>query len=363
MRILYIAPLPPPVTGQSLAARRFLEDLKGRHEVKVINLSKEGFKQGVDSFGRIFEVMGVLCEVWWHRHAVDAVYLTISESVAGNIKDLLIYLACFRKLDRMLIHLHGGSLKKVLFNRSRMIRGLNAFFIRRLFGAVILGRSHLDIFEGMLERGRIHIVPNFADEALFLAEEEVPRKFSSFAPLRILFMSNLISGKGYDLLLEAYLGLDASLRQKLTLDFAGGFEAEADKQRFLDRIHFEEGVNYHGVVGDDQKLELLHKAHLFCLPTSLHEGQPISILEAYASGCAVITTAMGGIPDIFSDSVNGFVVGKESAASLRGALEEVLRNPDLLLPIAVHNRKLAGEEFRVGKYNKALNAIVESINA
>ena len=69
----------------------------------------------------------------------------------------------------------------------------------------------------------------------------------------------------------------------------------------------------------EKKRRLFAEAHVFCLPTyySYYEGQPISILEAYASGCVVITTDHGGICDIFKDKINGFRVEKRSCLSIK----------------------------------------------
>ena len=65
-------------------------------------------------------------------------------------------------------------------------------------------------------------------------------------------------------------------------------------------------------VEGEEKRNLLKQSHIFCLPTfHKFEGQPISILEAYASGCIVLTTANGGINEIFKNGTNGFLVNMD----------------------------------------------------
>ena len=98
MKILFIAPSPPPITGHSLASKVFLDELIKYHQVEVINLSKYSFKDGVDSFERMIRVVNIFQEVWRKKNDVDVIYFTISESFAGNIKDILIYLICFKSL-------------------------------------------------------------------------------------------------------------------------------------------------------------------------------------------------------------------------------------------------------------------------
>lgn len=363
MKILYIAPLPPPVTGHSLAAKILLDELVKDHRVEVINLSKQGFKQGVDSIKRIFQVFAIIRAVFRGKNDCDVIYLTISESIAGNFKDLFIYLVCFNKLHRMVIHLHGGSIKKNIFDKYRSLRVINTFFIRRLAAVIVLGESHLGIFSNLIDSKKIHVISNFAEDYLFVSQDEIKEKFEQTLPLRILFMSNLIEGKGYNELLDAFLGLRDDLKRIVRVDFAGDFESESQKDEFLIRIVPHKEIQYHGTVSGSEKKFLFANAHVFCLPTSLNEGQPISILEAYASGCVVITTDQGGIRDIFTDGINGYEVLKNSADSIRSVLEVLFgsAHPSSLCRMALNNRAKADELYRTDRYNARLLSIVEGL--
>jgi len=91
MKILFIAPLPPPITGHSLAAQVFLDNLSNTSELDVVNLSKQSFKGGANNYKRFFEIGFLLKQIFEKNKSKDLIYLTISESIAGNIKDLFIY--------------------------------------------------------------------------------------------------------------------------------------------------------------------------------------------------------------------------------------------------------------------------------
>ncbi|HOI43182.1 MAG TPA: hypothetical protein PK523_09575, partial [Elusimicrobiales bacterium] len=178
MKVLLIAPLPPPMTGQSLASKIFAEELGKSHLVRPVNISKESFTSGADSPGRFLKVLGFLREIWRERRSADAVYLTVSESLAGNLKDLVIYLICSSRLGRTYIHLHGGSLKRRIFDGHPLLARINRFFMRSLGGAIITGRAHAGTFEGILPPEKVHVVPNFAEDYLFSGPGEVEAKFS-----------------------------------------------------------------------------------------------------------------------------------------------------------------------------------------
>ena len=80
------------------------------------------------------------------------------------------------------------------------------------------------------------------------------------------------------------------------------------------------------------------KSQIFCLPTYYpFEGQPISILEAYATGCFVITTGHSGIPEIFRDKINGIMVEPKSVQSIKQAIEYIYINKNNMKDVALYN--------------------------
>lgn len=364
MSVLFLGPLPEPVTGHSLACQILLDELVKHYDVEVVNLNKSEFKQGISSFGRVLEVLSMVFRIWRKRNACSVVYFTISESVAGNLKDLMIYLACFRRLPKMAIHLHGGAgMKRIMSDEHPWLRRMNQFFVRRMGAVIVLGSRHVGIYARAIRPEKIHAVPNFAQDYVFSDAGSIERKFGEMRPLRILFLSNLLPGKGHLELAQAVRLLDERDRSCVQVDFAGGFESEEQKQAFLNLIDHCPQMRYHGTVRGEAKRQLLAQAHVLCLPTYYpYEGQPISILEAYASGCAVITTDHSGILDIFSNSQNGYEVPKESAAALKSAIERALASPHELRDIALFNWNMAQHRYRTSVHTRELLKILAALH-
>lgn len=358
MKILFIAPLPPPVNGHSLASKVFLEDLKKTYQVDIVNLRKESLRQGVDSIKRVKEILRVFYNTYKKKKDVDLVYFTISQSLAGNLKDLVICLLCYVLLPKMYIHLHGGSLNKLLFQRHKIIFLLNRFILKRVAGAIVSGSSHINIFENIIVRDKIHIAKNFAEDYLFTTEKQIIEKFSNTNPIRILYISSMIQKKGYKYLADAYMKSSNNVKSKFRIDFVGAFDTEENKENFLEYIKSNGQINYHGIIPDGEKKYLFQNAHVFCLPTSFLEGQPISILEAYAAGCVVITTGQPGIRDIFTNALNGFEVTERSSDEILLVFDKLLSGAYDLLKIAMYNRKLAEEQYRTSNYVERLKTII-----
>jgi glycosyltransferase involved in cell wall biosynthesis len=172
-------------------------------------------------------------------------------------------------------------------------------------------------------------------------------------------MSNLIPKKGYNDLADAFQLLNDEYKQKIQIDFAGAFDSEQDKTFFLNKISKHKQIKYHGIVNDEAKRLLFSKANVFCLPTSYFEGQPISILEAYASGCVVVTTPQSGILDIFEPEVNGFLIEPESPESIKHALESLFNLRDKMYIISNNNLSIAFQKYRTSIYCEAIKKILE----
>ncbi len=363
MNILFIAPIPPPITGNSLAANVFLNRLKRDYIVEVVNLNKDSFQNGAGSFKRIGQILSVLKNIWNLRRRADFIYFSISESTLGNIKDIIIYLICFKKLKRTIIHMLGGAGMKRIIDKRGFQYKLNKFFISRLAGVIVEGEQQANTFSNVIKRDRIFVVNNFSEDFLFISKEDVKKKFDNVNPFKILFLSNLLYGKGHNELAEAYLGLSVENKKKIIITYIGGFESEKSKQIFLQKIKGESGLEYRGkFVSGIEKKECYCNSHIFSLPTYYpYEGQPISILEAYATGCVVITTSHSGIPEVFSNGLNGFEVEKRSPESIRNVLESIILNSDQLVHLALQNRNYAYENYRTEIYEKNMMKVVSSL--
>lgn len=364
MKILFIAPLPPPINGHSLVCKVLHDSLLTGNSVYTVDLKKQGLKDGKISTKRIFEIFRVFCEVSQKKKNSDVVYLTISESLAGNLKDIIIYLICYSLLPKFFIHLHGGSIKRLLFDKFSLLFIINRFFIKRMAGVIISGNSHLEIFESYVEANRIFIIPNFAPNQMFIPKQNFAKKYSPIQnKLKILFLSNMIPQKGYLLLLEAFQKLDKKIKAKIHLSFAGRFDSEEELQYFERKIESDANITYHGMVSDEKKRELFQDAHIFILPTMFLEGQPVAILEAYASGCVVVTTGQSGILDVFTNEENGFQIEPNSISSIMqifGKLANIYKMGNLK-KIASYNLALASKEYRESHYTDRIKRTLGAV--
>ncbi len=351
MKILVIAPLPKnfataTLNGNQLPVKVLVNELRKSHEVNIIDLSKNNIGSKL-YIKRFFDIFNILVEIYRQQRNYDLIYLTVAESFLGNVRDLFIYHFCRMNLSKIIIHMLGGAeMKNILSPNNGWIFKINKYFVSKIRAVIVEGNTQAQSFSNVISSSRIHIIPNFAEDFLFSDKNQIESKFGNIVPLKILFLSNMLFGKGHNELVEAYSMLDVEIKNKITIDFAGAFETENEKFHFLKKLENFPNLHYHGSVAGKNKKDLFHKAHIFCLPTYYpYEGQPFSIIEAMAGGCVVVTTNHSGIRNIFKDGINGFEVEKKSTMALKKKIEQMLINRNILKDIGIFNYKYSIEFY------------------
>ena len=120
---------------------------------------------------------------------------------------------------------------------------------------------------------------------------------------------------------------------------------------------------YHGIVGGQDKVDLLNQCHLFSLLSRYpNEGQPISILEAMGNGMAIITTDHAGIPEIASHE-NGFACSKQhiDMNEIYLYLLYCYKHRDKLAAVCRKNYQEVKEKYTERQYINNMDKIFEKI--
>jgi glycosyltransferase involved in cell wall biosynthesis len=103
-------------------------------------------------------------------------------------------------------------------------------------------------------------------------------------------------------------------------------------------------VHFPGWLAPRRREELLARTTVFVLPSHA-EGLPMSLLEAMAAGCPVIATAVGGIPDVVTDGVNGLLVPPGDRDALALALHRLLVDRSLAARLGREARETVRRRF------------------
>jgi glycosyltransferase involved in cell wall biosynthesis len=115
-----------------------------------------------------------------------------------------------------------------------------------------------------------------------------------------------------------------------------------------------------GDVREERKTSLLQSASLFVLP-SHNEGLPIALAEGMAAGLPVISTPVGGIPEIIRNGYNGFLVPPGDADALADKLFILASDPQLRHTMGSRNREIAEQVLDVDDCAMRLQKLYESM--
>jgi glycosyltransferase involved in cell wall biosynthesis len=173
-----------------------------------------------------------------------------------------------------------------------------------------------------------------------------------------LTVANLRPEKAYPVLFEAArvaTGKDARL-----VFLCAGQGPLADELAALhDRLGLGDRVRLLGYRSDVP--DLMAAADLFVLASD-HEGYPIALMEAMASGLPVVATAVGGVPEAVQDGREGLLVPPGRPQELAAAVLRVSRDPQLRDQLASAARR-RGAEFDVAVACRALEAAYTELAA
>lgn len=342
MKILIISLFPPPITGVSLASQMLSEGLKRDHAIEKVNMiTGKSFgnlsNQGKASFGKLVKTLHKTSQCLFKvifSSGLDTIYITPGQTVAGYIKYApIIWAARIRKIP-CFIHIHGGYFRTMYDGLRGWKKRAVDNSLKGLAGAIVLGPSLRVMFEGLVPDKKIFVCENGVEDEFFATEEEIRQKIERYNTddtIRVVYLSNLMESKGILDLFEAVKML-RNRGKKIHLDVAGAIEPViADRvEAYLKELG--DSVTYHGVVQGEKKKELLLNNFIFCLPSKhpYGEGQPISILEAMANGCVIVTTDHGGIKDIVNEEYGVFVEKNNPEAISKALCGEPLHENSIL---------------------------------
>ena len=112
----------------------------------------------------------------------------------------------------------------------------------------------------------------------------------------------------------------------------------------------------------DDMPNIFAQAQIVCLPT-YHEGLPKSLLEAAASGCAIVTTDIAGCREIVRHGVTGWLVPTRDAQALTSALQQAIEQPGLRERYGASARALVETDFSASRVASDTIAVYDELMA
>lgn len=235
------------------------------------------------------------------------------------------FLYKFTNIDRIVYTIHGQgqvcSINKLYFNLLNNIK------------IIAVSKSvHDFVIKCGASKDKIYIIPSGIN---------LPKNSTEFQIKRdILFVGGLYKEKGVEYLVKAYCkSIHYVKRNKLLI--VGDGDLKNYLRNLVKELGLDSYVNFYGSVPHENVIDLMKKALIFVAPSITYsssiEGTPIVLLEAMSVGLPIITTKVGGIPEIIKDGINGIIVNEKNSDALSKAIIKLLLEPELMSEMSFNN--------------------------
>ena len=213
-------------------------------------------------------------------------------------------LAAFLFCRPVLLHFHSGGFPVFFHDECNW---LQKRFIQFVLGQaeqlIVLSNAGQETLRQVSDNRQITVINNFLTPPIHVPDAAVRNKHL------LLFLGLLSRDKGFFDLLEA---IEPLCKEFPTLVLACGGKGELGKvHERIRQLRVEPHVKLLGWISDQSKDAWLSRASCFVLPSYV-EGIPMAILEAMARGLPVVSSKIGGIPDVIEQALAKSVINKKS---------------------------------------------------
>lgn len=252
-----------------------------------------------------------------------------------------------------IMHLHGSEMESFYDGLSDFGKTLIRWSLETADTVIVLSESWHVFVKKIAPKAHIKVINNYVRPPESVKYLPVEGRFN------VLFLGVLGQRKGiYDLIQAWALVVKQIPYAKLIV----GGNGEIDKAQQLSRdLGLENSIQFLGWVSGNEKLALLNEADVFVLP-SYNEGLPMSVLEAMSWERAVITTTVGGIPELITDRNNGLLISPGDLKALAACLILLQSDPVLRTKVGENARALIIDRFSHTAVIPQVESVYKEIN-
>lgn len=175
----------------------------------------------------------------------------------------------------------------------------------------------------------------------------------------ILFVGQLIKGKGVDVLLEAYVELMKRIHSPISLHIIGRGNEENALKEYVKTHSCKDSITFHGWVAHESLVKYYDNASVVVVPSRWPEPFGMVGVEAMLRERPVIASRVGGIPDWLKHGENGYLVPPNDPKALSESLYSLIKDPKKGKEMGERGRVLATELFSFETYIDTLEHLLE----
>lgn len=320
-RICVVGPMIGRNSGWVTTQGERLGDLLQQEGYSVISVSSS-----TNRYVRLVDIVQTLIR---HRHEFDILLLQVFGGPSFVVEDIASWLGQFFG-HRIVMVLRGGAMPDFMAHYP----GWNRRVLRR---ADLFVTPSMFLKRAIAPYGfHARVIPNIIDLSAYQyrhRERVFPRLFwmRSFHPIYNPLMAVRVLSQLRTRIPEA------------TLVMAGQDKGqEAEVRALAQSLGLNGALRFSGFLDMAGKMREASAADIF-LNTNCIDNMPVAVVEACALGLPVVSTAVGGVPDLLTDGETGLLVPDNDVQSMSDGICRLLEEPALAAKLSEKGRELAEE--------------------
>lgn len=322
----------------TLIAEILKSSLKDDFEFTYIESQAEDFGK----FGKAFLAVRAIARFSLNcvSKRPNLIYVHLGSNASLYRESIFIFLAkLFGK--KVIAHFHAGDID----NYYPFQRKIGQKFIQTALGLsdciIAVSKESARQLREITQSQNISVITNAIDISIFNGEKKLSTDVKHDGAVRLLFVGAIGKLKGEKDLIRA-LAILRDGKPNLKVSFLG-YGAESLKE-YCDELEITDFVEYLGAVSMDERVRFFQQSDIFVLPTYA-EAMPMSVIEAMAAGLPVISTQVGGIPELIEDGADGLLFTPGDVNALAEKISFLLNNKDARIRIGNKAKQKAREQM------------------
>lgn len=339
--IALVAPVPPPFGGMTIQGQALRQNLVAEgFRVSVIAtnaplrlrfLDVAGLRTIIQSLVFLWRLLTVLPRV-----AVVHVFAASYFYFFARVFPAVALARLFRR--RVIINYRGGEAYQFFAKFGPLVRPVLRLASARTVPSGFLQRCfEQQGFSSLVVRNLIDL-----DRFRFRARDRLQP--------RLLVTRNLEAMYNIPMALRAFEIIKRRYPEA-RLDLVGAGSQKQALQSWVANTNLKD-VYFHGAVPHHEVVNFLDRADILLNPTHV-DNLPANLLEAFASGVAVVSTNVGGIPDLIGDEPAALLVDADAAEAMSDKVSLLLENPEVVRTLTAAGRRIA-ENFTWSRVREPL---------
>lgn len=326
VRLLLVAPVPPPYGGIGnwvLLMKKYLADKEEVELVDIINIAPK--QRGLDGRTLYDRVIGQGLEMLQLRSKMKkvireknptVVHITTSGQLA-IIRDILFLKLLKKEKKYAIYHLRFGRIPEIA-RKNTMEWKLLKKALKLSSRVIAIDSRTKEVLEKEIDSEKVRLIAN-----PFVTKNT--EKYTNTAMSKtVMFLGWCVKTKGIEELLSAWTNIE-HLYPEWTLKIVGPYDIEYKEG--LEQKYPSNSIVFEGEKEHEDALDILSKSEVFIMPSHT-EGFPNAVLEAMAFGKPIIATDVGAIAEMLSDN-SGVVIPPQDTDAIKQALIKVLDDEEL----------------------------------